>query len=62
MGKHSLPIWYRAVRFASLVLNLMILSGLLYYESNEQAVMVDKTKQLGVWSMKAQDLNKKTLL
>jgi hypothetical protein len=62
MGKHSLPNWYRAVRFSSVVINLMILSGILYYESNEQAVVADKTKKLGVWAMKGEDLNKKTLL
>ena len=46
MGKHSLPIWYRGIRFATLVLNMMIMTGLLYSESNDQAVFENKIRKL----------------
>lgn len=67
-GLDHLPNWYRNIRFSTTVINLIIITGFLFYETSEKSKFSDKMKSLnekamnGIDNKQSKYLNKNNLL
>ncbi len=46
LGKNNLPLWYRNIRFATMIINMMIMTGLLFYQTHLEGLFADKNSKL----------------